>query len=345
MARVDPGYFKQNRLQQLRGFCYAALSGSISRAAERMALTQPSVSLQIQALEKELGVTLFERHGPRIRLTPDGQALFEIAQPLVERIEALPETFADVRGTLDRGELDIAAGESTLLYLLPRFIKRFATEYPGVRFRLHNVTGRDGLAMLRTDQADLAAGSMLDIPEDIEYRPLYTYDTVLITAPDHPLAKTPHVTLRDISRYGLILPPRHLSTWRVVRYVFGQHHLVPRVDLQAGGWEVIKKYVGLGLGISIVTAICLTADDNLHVRSLSQYFPERTYGVVSRRGKFLSPQARRFIEVMESGAAEAKAVAPARPAASPSASRRARAARVAVGVADTANGSPGILRR
>ena len=68
-------YYKQNRLQQLRGFCHAARTGSISRAAREMSLTQPSVSLQIQALEREFGTSLFERNGPKIRLTPDGELL------------------------------------------------------------------------------------------------------------------------------------------------------------------------------------------------------------------------------------------------------------------------------
>jgi len=84
-------YYKHNRLQQLRGFCYAAQTGSISKAAERMYLSQPSVSLQIQALERELSVVLFERRGPKIKLTPEGQVLYELALPLVEGLETLPE--------------------------------------------------------------------------------------------------------------------------------------------------------------------------------------------------------------------------------------------------------------
>src|SRR5690606_41568525 len=88
MAR-RPAYYSQNRLQQLRGFVFTAELGSISRAAEHMELTQPSVSLQIQALEKELGVVLFERKGRRISLTPAGKHLFELAKPLVGGIEKL----------------------------------------------------------------------------------------------------------------------------------------------------------------------------------------------------------------------------------------------------------------
>ncbi len=295
-------YYKRNRLKQLRAFCYAAQAGSISKAAEQLFLSQPSVSLQIQALERELDIPLFERRGPQIRLTPEGEILFELAQPMVRAIDGLAETFAAHCGNLQTGELNIAAGESTILYILPDPIRRFAETYPGVQLKLHNVTGRDGLAMLRADQVDFAIGSMLEVPKYIDYHPIFDFKPLLITPLDHPLAHKASVTLEDISPFGLILPPRHLTTWRMVDLVFQQHKLNYRVALEAGGWEVIKKYVELGLGISIVTSICITAaDTHLAQIPLDRYFPQRSYGVVLRRGKFLSPQAKRFIEMISPG--------------------------------------------
>ena len=139
---------------------------------------------------------------------------------------------------------------------------------------------------------------MLEVPDDISYQPIYEYDTVLITPTDHPLAAIAEPKLEDISPYGLILPPRHLSTWGVVDLVFRQHNLDYNVTLEAGGWEVIKKYVEGGLGVSIVSSICLTDNERLCVMPLGKYFPGRSYGVVLRRGKFLSPAAKRFIDLM-----------------------------------------------
>lgn len=301
MSPKKPVYYKQNRLKQLRAFCYTARAGSISRAAERLFLSQPSVSLQIQALERELKTTLFERRGPNIRLTAEGKTLYDLARPMVQGMDALPETFAAHCGDLKNGELNIAAGESTILYILPRFIKVFAERYPGIRLKLHNVTGRDGLAMLRADEADFAVGSMLEIPHDITYHPIFAYEPLLITAADHPLAKKKNVSLEDISPYGLILPPRHLSTWRIVDLVFQQHGVNYQVALEAGGWEIIKKYVELGLGISIVTSICLTEEDRVARIPFDRYFPERSYGVVLRQGKIMSPQSERFIDMMAPG--------------------------------------------
>ncbi len=309
MPSADALYYKQNRLKQLRAFCHAAHTGSVSAAAEALFLSQPSVSLQIQALEREFGTTLFERRGPHIKLTPEGDLLYQLAHPLVDGIDRLHETFLAHQGRIEGGELNIAAGESTILYILPQPMKRFAEAHPGVRLKLHNVTGRDGMAMLRADTADFAVGSMLEVPDDIVYRPVVSFDPTLITPLDHPLAHRKNVTLEDISPYGLILPPRHLSTWAIVDLTFRQHNVPYHVALEAGGWEIIKKYVELGLGISIVTNVCLAGDERFARIPLNQYFPRRSYGIVYRKNKFLSPQAKRFIEILEANYADHAAAA------------------------------------
>lgn len=299
MATNSALYYKQNRLKQLRAFCFTSRAGSISLAAEELFLSQPSVTLQIQALEREMDITLFERRGPHIKLTPEGETLFQLAAPLVDGIDKLQESFSAHYGKLESGELNIAAGESTILYILPEPIKSFVRAYPKIGMKLHNVTGRDGLAMLRADEADFAVGSMIEVPDDIIYRPTLTFDPVLITPLDHPLAGKKEVRLDEISPYGLILPPSHLSTWRMVDLVFTQNNASYHVALEAGGWEVIKKYVELGLGVSIVTDVCLTRSDKVARIPLGNYFPKRSYGIVIRKGKFLSPQAKRFIEIID----------------------------------------------
>jgi LysR family cys regulon transcriptional activator len=298
MDRDKKSYYKNNRLKQMRAFCEVVHSGSITLAAQKLFLSQPSVTLQVQAMERELGVTVFERRGPVLKLTPDGEALYALAKPLIEGIDRLEDNFAAQHGKLDSGELNICAGESTILYILPEAVSRFVAAHPRIQLKIHNETGRDGLKMLRADDVDLVVGSMLDVPDDITYEPVVTFDPALIVPLGHPLASQPNVTLEEISKYGLILPPHHLSTWRMVKYVFQQNNLTFTVTLEAGGWEVIKKYVELGMGISIVTEICLTGSEKLVRIPLKQYFPQRGYGLVLRKGRFLSPQARRFVEIL-----------------------------------------------
>ena len=191
MSTEKPHYYKNNRLKQIRAFCQVVKSGNITRAAEKLYLSQPSVSLQLQALEREFGTTLFERRGPHLTLTPNGESLFALAGPLVDGIDRLEENFAAHQGEMESGELNIGAGESTILYILPEAVRRFVAAYPGIKLTINNVTGRDGLKMLRADEIDLAVGSMLDVPDDIHYEPVVMYDPALITPVGHPLSQLP----------------------------------------------------------------------------------------------------------------------------------------------------------
>ncbi|KGO97709.1 LysR family transcriptional regulator [Novilysobacter defluvii] len=304
MASPTPRFaYKGDRLKPLRAFCQVVRLGSVSRAAEALFLSQPAVTQQLKALERDTGTRLLERSGRRLVMTREGEALYELARPLVEGIDALDGTFRKRIQGMDGGELDVAAGASTILYLLPGIVRRYREAHPDVQLRLHNVTGAGGLDLLRSDGVDLAVGSMLDVPPDLDYTPVVRYQPMLITPPDHPLARKRRLELADLSPYGLILPPQRLTTYRMVDAVFQRHRVPYTVGLEVGGWEVIKQYVAMGLGISIVTSICLTPADEgrLAARPLSAWFPERSYGVVMRKGRYLEPQARAFADLVRSG--------------------------------------------
>ncbi len=293
--------YKGERSKPLRAFCHVARLGSISRAADAMFLSQPAVTLQLQALEREYGTKLFERAGRRLTLTQEGEVLYELAQPVMDGLDGLEQSYRQRVKGLSGGQLNVAAGSSTILYLLPELVQQFKQSYPEVELILHNVTGQDGLSLLRSDSVDLAVGSMLDVPTDLSYAPVYNFDPMLIMPKGHVLASKAEITLEDLSPHGLILPPKRLTTYRLVDLVFQQSRVPYTVALEVGGWEVIKQYVTMGLGLSIVTSICLNEADHarLETRNLSAYFPSRSYGVVIRKGKYLSNHARRFIDLIK----------------------------------------------
>ncbi|HLR86855.1 MAG TPA: LysR family transcriptional regulator [Wenzhouxiangella sp.] len=292
--------YKGNLLKHLRAFIQTARSGSVSAAAERLYLSQPSVSQQIRALEDGLGRKLFERRGPRLQLTPAGKVLLEMSRPLVEKMDALPAEFQQRHSTLDRGEIRVGAGELAMQHLMPALLARFRKQHPGIIVQLDEFIGQRGISRLREDNLDFAVDSMLDIPDGIEYRPLWRFGPALIMRPDHPLARRSSIELADISPHGLVLPPRNQRAHQLVDFVFKQNALPFRVNLEVGGWEVIKRFVALGMGISIVSSLCLTEDDRKRfvVRDLGRYFPVRSCGVILRRGAYMSPQASRFISMM-----------------------------------------------
>ncbi len=296
-------YYKGNRPKQLRAFIYTAKLGTLTRAAEALYLSQPAISLQIKALERELGVRLLERTRRRVTLTEAGEAMYDLARPLIEGWENLDNDFRTRLKGLKSGSLTIAAGTSTIQYLLPSLVQAYRERMPDVQLQLANVTGKDGLALLRSGEADFAVGSMLDVPHDIAWAPVYHYDPMLIMPLDHPLADKSDISIEDLSPHGLILPPQRLTTYRLVDMVFQKRQVPYSVAIEVGGWEVIKHYVAMGLGISIVTGICLTDEDRAHlaIHNMRRYFPQRSYGVVMRKGKYLGHEARAFLDLIKPG--------------------------------------------
>ncbi len=139
---------------------------------------------------------------------------------------------------------------------------------------------------------------MLDTAPDIVFHPVVTHEPMLITRRDHPLAKRRRIGLKDMSKHPFILPPKDQSTYRFVDQVFSKHAFDYDVKLVVGGYDVIKQYVRLGLGISIVMSHCLTEGDDLHAVPVGRYFPKRSYGVVMRKGRQLSPAAERFVQTI-----------------------------------------------
>ena len=100
------------------------------------------------------------------------------------------------------GLVFFVVGASTIQYLLPPLVREFRERLPDVHLQLSNVTGKDGLALLRSDEVDFAIGSMLDVPHDISYEPVHWFDPMLILPLDHALASTPDIALEDLSPYG-----------------------------------------------------------------------------------------------------------------------------------------------
>jgi len=197
-------YYKQNHLKKLRAFCQTAKLGSMTKAAESLFASQPTISLQISALEEEMDTLLFDRCGPKLTLTTEGSILYDLCLPHVQGIERLKETFDAHCGNLTSGELNIAAGESTILYILPKPVRLFCEQYPAIKLRLSNETGRDGMELLRNDKVDFAVGSMLEVPDDLIYDPIVTYNPVVITPLNHPLS--PEALLLDDPPTPVISP-------------------------------------------------------------------------------------------------------------------------------------------
>ena len=292
-------YHKRDRLRQLRAFCYAARSQSITRAAEHLGITQSAVSMQVRELEHELEAVLFERNGPRISLSPAGEQLYGIAWPLVKAMDGLPEICTEQLGDSISEELRIAAGPGAVAFVLPPYIRRFRDENPTVRVSLGTRRVGDALKLLLANEVDLAVGAEQFGAEGCIYYPAFTYELVLITSLDHPLAGRESVDIREAARYPGVVPHAGTHARRFGEGLARELGVELNVAVEARGWGVIKGYVEVGLGISVVPDICVTERDPLSVIPLREYTEPQSFGFFARGGHRLPLAAERLIEIVD----------------------------------------------
>lgn len=283
-------------IQQARVFLAVAREGSFSAAARRLYRTQPTVTMAVQKLERELGARLFERIGHGARLTRAGHLLMESVGPLLDQWDRTRSRLQESADGVLRGPVQVGAGEAGILYLLPGPIRSFLRRHPHVEVLIRHRPPEDTLAMLRQGEIDFALRTLPEPPADMAYFPFRTADRLLIAPRNHPVHRVRSLTFEGLSRHPFILPWPGSATRKLIEGLFAERGLPLKVSLEAGGWETIKRYAGLGLGIGVVPDFCLEqADRRLAARSARHLFGQDRYGIVTKRGRDLAPAARALI--------------------------------------------------
>lgn len=291
-------YPKGDRLKQLRAFCRSARLGSISRAAERLRLSQPSVSLQVSALEEELGLSLFDRRGRSLLLTHVGERLYHLALPLVHGMDRFPDTFAEQHHGVFADSLRIGAGDLSGAHLLPPFLQCFRRQFPGARVEVRIGSGRERLRWLREFEIDLAITAMDSPRSGFSLHPILVSRTMLITPVDHPLVGRTSVTVADVVPYPVVGHASMHLVGQTIEALLRVEGIDLDIVAEVDGWDIIKKYVAAGIGVAFVPELCLTAHDRLWRIPVGGGVPQRAYGVITRRDGLTSLAASRFLDIM-----------------------------------------------
>ena len=292
-------YHKRDRLRQLRAFCCAARLESFAKAAMQLGLSPQAVSLHVRELEHELQSTLFERSASSISLTSAGETLYAFTEPLVMGMDGLSDS---LMGRIDdsvSGQLPLAASVAAAAFVLPPYIKQFRDRHPGVRLRVRNCLVREGVRLLLDNEVEIVLGAKDSYPEEtLEYRQLLTYDIELITSLEHPLAGRSAVSPEEAAGWPAIVPLAGTYSRQFEEAAAERLGIDDEAAIEVGGWEVIKRYVENGLGISVIPTICISQNDRLSRIPLKEHFPSRSLGVFTRRDKILTPLARGFLQIM-----------------------------------------------
>jgi len=193
--------------QQIIGFYYVAKLGSFTKAADATFRTQSALSQQVKNLEQELGCQLLERIGKRkLRLTSTGQKFFKFSETSLKRYQSLTEELNELKG-LQKGLLRMAAPFTTLYHLVPFALKMYITQFPNVELTILDRSQTDILDLVKNGDIDFGLVLESNVPKNLTSLRWNKVRTVLMTPLGHALAKAKRVTLQQIGKYPLILPP------------------------------------------------------------------------------------------------------------------------------------------
>ncbi len=290
------------KLQQLRYLVEVERRGlSISAAAEALFTSQPGVSKQIGLLEEELGVTIFERAGKRLAgITAPGQILLAMARRILSETQNMKRVAEDYAAE-SSGLLSIATTHTQARYTLPSVIQRFVQRHPEIRLHIQQGSPLQVAAWVLDGSTDLGvATEALDLHAELLTLPCFQWAHLVVTPRSHPLQARQPLTLAALAEYPLITYDATFTGRSHIDRAFERQSLRPNVMLTAIDSDVIKTYVGLGLGVGIIAEMAFdpSRDEALAAIRASHLFEGNTTRLAFRRDAWLRAYEYDFMELL-----------------------------------------------
>jgi len=260
-------------IQSIRAFITVSETGSFSRAAESLFLTQPAISKRIQALEHALSITLFDRIGKSVRLTEAGHALLPSCTRILDEIAESQRIISNLRQSTS-GVLSLATSHHIGLHRLPPVLREFASSYPEVELKLSFMDSEQACRQIINGTIEVAIITLPDEGnERLELKPVWHDPLCIVVSRHHELAPESSCTIKRLLKYAAILPSRGTYTRQLIDDALGLDASVNTL-LETHYLETIKAMVKTGLGWSMLPQSMLdeslTALDIKHVRTTRQ---------------------------------------------------------------------------
>jgi molybdate transport repressor ModE-like protein len=290
-------------LQQLTIFQKIAQSGSFTKAASALHVTQPAVSHQIRSLEEELGQQLIERDRKGVSLTQAGEVLYQYTRRILTLVEESKGALSHLaRG--ESGKVSIAAIGTLTVYVLPDLLYEFRSTHPGIEVNLRTVGGEEIQDMVLGNTVDVGIiGSHAHVSRpDLVTVPLFRDDIVPFVHREHPYAQQGRAKLADLSREPLILLGGWKSWEEHVLSLFSRVGMKPHVHLQLDSIEAVKRMVEKGLGFTILPEVTAEVEVKqgtlVPLRLTDAPVLSRQILLVFHKEKYISAALHIFIETL-----------------------------------------------
>lgn len=283
-------------ISALQAFLAVAESGSFSRAAERIYLTQPAISKRIATLEKEIDARLFDRIGRGIHLTPAGEALLTRARNVLKELDDVKRGIANLSGEIT-GELLVATSHHIGLHRLPGPLKRFHETYTQVRLNLQFMDSEKACQGVARGDLELAVVTLPPkAAAPLKVEKIWDDPLDIVVSPGHPLARELHVTMSRLLDYPAILPGPGTYTREIILNAFGRLRDRIQVGMATNYLEVLKMLAAIGLGWSALPRTMI--DEGLNVVQIEKVGIRRELGIVTHEKRTLSNAGQAMIRII-----------------------------------------------
>lgn len=283
-------------------FYYVSKSLSFSEASEELYITQSAVSQSIKLLEEKLKCQLFFRNTKRVKLTREGEILFEHIEQAFNFIKSGERTLEEMQ-SLGQGEIRIGASDTICKHYLMPYIKRFNQTYPNVKIHLTNRTSPKCIELLRKGSVDL---SVINIPEKFNYGSISVKNTrdirdVFIANNNFSELKGRKVSLKELEKYPLLVLDRNTTTREFFDHLMEKNDVSIKPEIELGSVDILIEMAKIGLGITFVPDECVSHElsrGEIFVLDIKEEIPTRSLGFLTHSNIPLPIAASKFVELL-----------------------------------------------
>jgi len=289
---------------KLKVFCTVAETKSFSKTSEIIHLTQPAVSLQIQALEELYETKLFDRSSGSINLTPAGEILYKYAKQILTLYAEAAKEISKITGLI-KGCVKIGAGTTVGNYILPAVAVDFKKRHPKIRVSISIGNARKILEMLNSSMIDFGIISEMPGKNKFSIESIISDELCVICSSEHPLTHQKSVSIYDVIKEPFVIREEGSSTRVIIEKFLAENGLSVsdlHISLILGSTGSIKEAVERGIGLSIVSKWAIRKEiscGNLRGLKLKEGKITRDFYIVLPKNTILSPAVEEFIAYLK----------------------------------------------
>ncbi|WP_163575988.1 LysR family transcriptional regulator [Halomonas faecis] len=283
--------------QSLQAFLAVADSGSFSRAAEQLHLTQPAVSKRIAVLESQIDARLFDRIGRRVSLTEAGRVLLPRARQILVMVDDSRRALSNLESQVS-GSLTLATSHHVGLHRLPPLLRTYTREHPEVRLDLHFLDSEQAYQGVLDGELEIAVVTLAPHPDpQLEVVPVWIDRLCFVCAHDHPLAGRGALSLHELCDFDAVLPGPLTFTRTLIESRFAAAGLTLPVSLSTNYLETLKMMTAIGLGWSLLPERLVAGE--LHELAVAHPPIHRPLGYLVHRNRTRSNAAAAMLALLE----------------------------------------------